>query len=217
MKIFFSFFLSLFICFQSFSMRQHTSFINCCVRDNNGPLEPFRPDWTKNKVLQLIERGANLNQNYRFRHNPIFFAVKTQDFKLTNTLLEKGASIDVFDSSGDKPIHCADGYTVAQLIKGKFYKASVNSSEPIKIIKLLLEKGENIDAQNRLGQTILHKAVCVHNTKLVNFLLLNGASQNIRDINGDTPSDVAKKIVNDLEEPQKQNLKKIKHLLMKIS
>lgn len=51
-----------------------------------------------------------------------------------------------------------------------------------------LQKGGDINQQNYLGQTILHKFVIDNNLSMVKLLLANGAKPYIKDINGKNPS-----------------------------
>jgi|GEM_PF-2068094 ankyrin repeat protein len=54
------------------------------------------------------------------------------------------------------------------------------------IVKLLLEKGANVDATNEYGKTALMFAIALDRTDLIKILLENGANINARDSNGDT-------------------------------
>lgn len=62
-------------------------------------------------------------------------------------------------------------------------------------VKLLLEKGANVSAEDSIGQLPLHKAVINKNRAIVNLLLLKhaetGASINVRDENDQTPHALA--------------------------
>ena len=54
-------------------------------------------------------------------------------------------------------------------------------------VKLLLQKGANIDAQNDEGNTSLHLAMKFQNFEIIDYLLNNGASESIINNNNMTP------------------------------
>ena len=54
-------------------------------------------------------------------------------------------------------------------------------------VKLLLQKGANIDAQNDEGNTSLHLAMKFQNFEIIDYLLKNGASESIINNNNMTP------------------------------
>ena len=59
-------------------------------------------------------------------------------------------------------------------------------------VKLLLNHGANVDAQDCFGLTCLHLAAMRGNMKLIQLLENEGAAADIRDNEGRLPSDVAK-------------------------
>ncbi len=61
------------------------------------------------------------------------------------------------------------------------YKASLDA------VKLLLEKGADINGRDSEGRTALFKAVASWSTDIIKFLIEKGADVNAKDTNGDTP------------------------------
>jgi ankyrin repeat protein len=58
-------------------------------------------------------------------------------------------------------------------------------------MRLLLDHGANIDAQDHTGRTALIYATYAENTDVVKLLLENGANTMIRDNNNQTALDIA--------------------------
>ena len=67
------------------------------------------------------------------------------------------------------------------------------SSGNLKGVKLLLDRGVNIEATEMRGQTALHWAAYYGHLVVVNFLLSRGASVNAKDFRGKTPLRMAAK------------------------
>ena len=84
-------------------------------------------------------------------------------------------------------------------------------------IKMLVEKGADVDHQNKWGNTPLMMAVIYKDLDLVKFLISKGADPNIKNRKGLSPTDLAKKIKrNDLITAlKKENNFKNKSLLSK--
>ena len=110
-------------------------------------------------IKLLLENGADPNiMNLVFK-NPLYFSVKNGDFNAVKIMLEnKGDATEIFDG----------GETLLYIIASRYeYKND--------IAKLLIQHGVNINAQNRLGNTALHRAILRYNIDLVRILLENGA------------------------------------------
>jgi len=63
----------------------------------------------------------------------------------------------------------------------------------IACIKYLLEKGADINAHGRFGNTALHWAATDSHIKIAEYLLENGANKNAKNDNGKTPLQYAEK------------------------
>jgi ankyrin repeat protein len=53
--------------------------------------------------------------------------------------------------------------------------------------------GNNINSQDKNGNTLLHKFILSKNLKLTKFMILNGANINIKNNNNQTQSNLIKK------------------------
>jgi ankyrin repeat protein len=126
----------------------------------------------------------------RLRRTPLFWAARSGDAKLVERLLALGAEVDlhaprylltsnviagpeVWDrdarKSGETPLHLAagEGY--------------------LKVVRLLLDKGADVNARDEEDRTPLHLAAEHHHAAVVKFLLEKGAAHNRKDRSGDTP------------------------------
>lgn len=61
----------------------------------------------------------------------------------------------------------------------------------MKIVAILVERSNNINAENKFGQTVLHVAVQEGHTNIVAYLIHCGSNLNHRDNEGNTPLHVA--------------------------
>ncbi|QDU11426.1 ankyrin repeat domain-containing protein [Gimesia aquarii] len=99
-------------------------------------------------------------------------------------LVEKGANINLKSpDTGRSPLHMSVDYKDFITTKG------------------LVERGIEIDAQDKQGKTPLHFAVEDNNEMLVELLLDSGANNSLLDNNNETPLDIAKRM--DFPEIQK--------------
>lgn len=99
----------------------------------------------------------------------IFFSAQSNDVNRVNCLLQKGTPVNIEDCSGYTALH---------------YGAR---NGHMKICKLLLENGANINALTRSGHaTALHRAATQGHIEITEFLLKSRADPNIRDADGYT-------------------------------
>jgi Ankyrin repeats (3 copies)/Ankyrin repeat len=99
---------------------------------------------------------------------PLIIAVTQDDVESTQLLLDHGASLDISNINGDRAVHLASARTMA----------------------LLLQRGADINARTRHGQTpLMRAAIRARVTKdlsVVQLLLNSGADVNARDNQGYT-------------------------------
>ena len=133
-------------------------------------------------VRDLLAAGADVNAETRLGETPLFFALRYQrgdedevsakeNWKiLANTLLSAGAKIDLTNSTGLTPLHLAAG---------------ARNGDP-DVVRQLIERGANVNAAEKSGDTVLHFAVLGDNPEMVKLLLDAGAKVEVRGPN-DTP------------------------------
>ncbi|AFM26604.1 ankyrin repeat domain-containing protein [Desulfomonile tiedjei] len=98
-----------------------------------------------------------------------FEAVQKRDLKRVQDLLNKGVDVNAK----------RNGCTALMLI----HWYGVRNSE---LMKLLLERGADINAKSKRGRTVLTYAAGSCATDIVKYFLDNGADINVREITGDT-------------------------------
>lgn len=186
--------------------------------DINGKLIDFIPKRTlledlikfstrveKNQIIELLlQKGVDPNQKFDSTQESLLAHVcGEEDAALVSLLLRYGAHINVFlgGYSYKIPLHIA---------VEEYQKSPENS---LKIIKLLLAFGANINIQNLSQETPLYLACKKGYYEVVELLVKNGADIDIKDQLGKTPLDIAKekkheKIIELLEVEQFKKLRK---------
>jgi len=117
----------------------------------------------------LIENGANINAQTKFdKVTPLHLAVKYGNSPaLVETLLAKGARLNVKDNHGWTPLH------------------SAASNNKYKVLLLLIRNGADVNIENKNGCTPLHFGAS--NFKITRLLIENGADVNVQTDYGNTP------------------------------
>ena len=121
----------------------------------------------------MISQGADLDATDPLTGwTPLHMAAIKSYRHLVTILLENGARPDAQDISGLMPIHWA---------------IEAPGKDQLAIVKLLLPYYEDIEAEDRGGWTLLHRAAISSHTDIVRLLLHRGASVDSMDHGGCTP------------------------------
>lgn len=150
----------------------------------------------------LLERGANPNarltaRGFLLHHNssgnanltagstPFMKAASTSDVTLMRMLLEHGADPNITTQDHTTPMMAAAGLNWADI-------SSLGSEEAtIEAMRLMIERGADVNAFNDLGETALHGAAQRGADKVVQFLADQGATLDAKNRRGRTPMDEA--------------------------
>ncbi len=140
------------------------------------------------KVKQFIDLGADIETQYpkddifNGGYRPLHLALASlEDYKTAIYLIESGADVnaEIMNSScrGCRPIHiiCHKG-------------ALLSKNETFKVIRLLIEKGIDINSKTVLGESALHYA-CMNEdgVDIAKYLIENGANVNAKTVLDATP------------------------------
>lgn len=159
-------------------------------------------------IKKLLENGADANKTYN-KETPLLFAYKTNNIQLAKILLEKGADVNYRLEEGNSYLHeaCKDGHIeMAELLieegadlnikDGRSGRVplhelcSVNefTETNIKILKLLIKKGADVNCLTYCGKTPLFYASSSASIEAVKLLIENGAEINKTESNnGERP------------------------------
>ncbi|MHC9544834.1 MAG: ankyrin repeat domain-containing protein [Vulcanimicrobiota bacterium] len=86
----------------------------------------------------LIHRGQNVNSKDWIGQTPLYYAVRNNNEEMVKFLLDNGAIIDAIDNDGNTPLA---------------------STYSLKMIKLLVEGGADINVKSAYGDTALFKVI----------------------------------------------------------
>ncbi len=138
-------------------------------------------------VIRIIGMGASVNAPDQNINTPLLAAVKYyrmpingfRHYQIIAFLLEKGASILIYDRDGKTPLH----YAVEHENKPAIHLLLIHlARDP--------NKFEIINSQDKNGDTPLHYAAATSSFEIVHDLLENGADREIKNKAGKCPRDM---------------------------
>ncbi len=138
----------------------------------------------KEKIIDYIENGNLENLRIFLQNNPDldlnfldsekslsplhFAAAKGGDY-IMNLLIDHGAKVDINSTRNTQPIHfCTNA----------------------KVLKILLDKGIDVNICDNIGYTPLHYAVLIGNSQVAMELMERKADVNIQTVTGQTAKDI---------------------------
>jgi ankyrin repeat protein len=125
----------------------------------------------------LVEQGAKIEyRNNRFHYSSLRIAAISGHADIVNYLLNTGVNVNAVNWKGRT--------LLAEISSSKTFKSAT-------VMRLLLDHGANIDAQDHCRYTALITATHAKNIDAVKLLLENGANTMIRDENNQTALDIA--------------------------
>ena len=154
-------------------------------------------------VKALLARGANPNiqitkdfppysrspyalQTSAVGATPFLLAAAAADVEIMRALLAAGADPQLKAKDGANPLMVAAGVGRVNERSGKEEEARA-----VEAIKLALELGNDINAENARGRTAMHGAAGIGADSVIQFLAEKGANLDAKDRQGNTPLTVA--------------------------
>ena len=155
---------------------------------DNGPLHLAISRGNDEAVAFLLDANADVNVTGKdgrvTNQSPLFAAILADNSELIEKLLKKGADPNIADSESAFPLS----------------EACVRNGATVKIVKLLIEGGAEVNKVEKNGASSLtyaaqNSGIDVETRKaIVELLLKNGADKSLRDKTGKTALDWAKEI-----------------------
>jgi ankyrin repeat protein len=155
-------------------------------------------------VKVLLAAGADVNQVTGYGWSPLLVATQNRFYRLGAFLLERGADPNLTNRGGWTPLYLA---TDNRNIEGGDYPVRKSDMDHLEFIKLLLDKGANVNARMRdntdtrtvftgqwldeNGATAFFRASQSGDVVLMKLLLAYGADPHMSTVLGVTPLQVA--------------------------
>jgi cytohesin len=149
----------------------------------------------------LIDAGADVDAIDAIGMTPVHWSVHLRDLELTARMVTKSRNLNLRDARGDTTLHLAvkgpseDPETAIWRAAALGAKGgSGGQTGRIRLISMLLDANVDQGLQDAKGDTALHVAVRESLTEVVELLSARGAPLTIRNNEGETPTDLARKM-----------------------
>merc|ERR1712098_250467 len=146
----------------------------------------LEPNPFLNDIMFLMSESIDVDKRFISNRTPLMIAAFLGVYEAVAKLIERGAKVDAFDMDRYTALHYA------------VYFGSINSC------KILLEKGANVNFQNRFC-TPLMRAARYKDVEVVKLLLAFGADSKIKNNFGDTALQLAKGCCRDIIKAHEAN------------
>ena len=142
----------------------------------NIPIHQAAFEGNLDELKNNLRNHTNVDLSNEDGHTPLMLAAFNGHTDAVRILIDKGASVQIVDKKGLTPLHFA--------ASGPFPET----------VEVLLKNGANINAIDSLEHfTPLMYAAAEGNTDVVKILLKHGADKNLKDVDGDTAANFARK------------------------
>jgi ankyrin repeat protein len=157
-------------------------------------------------LTRLLDKGADPNAAYtktipprQAQGNinvvpgatPLYRAVRSVDLAAAALLVDAGADPSKPIGDGSTPLMAAAGLGAPRGGDEEVTDAG-DRSDPVDVIKLLIDKGANVNAVNTAGMTAMHYAVQRGSDRIVEFLASKGARFDVKNKLGKTAAELAR-------------------------
>ncbi|GJM09682.1 MAG: hypothetical protein DHS20C11_19580 [Lysobacteraceae bacterium] len=156
------------------------------------PLMMAAARWNTKVIKALIHLGADINARDDSDSTPLMAAVQAalvhDDYdravEVIDTLLEAGANVSAVNDDGQSALMLVLGVRAPSEVK-------VPGRTLARLVHQLLRAGAGVDQQDLTGWSALHAAAAYGLVEPARELLVAGANQRLRDINGLSACDLA--------------------------
>jgi len=131
----------------------------------------------KDKLDEFVRNGGNINAQFGRNKDTylMFYIVANQPYIAKILVEHPNINVNVRDTTGSTALNLA-----------------VSEPNMLPVIKLLIERGANIDNTDTMGETPLMLATLSDNKEIVGFLVDSGADKTLKNKRGQTAYDIAK-------------------------
>ncbi|MDX1980213.1 MAG: ankyrin repeat domain-containing protein [Bryobacteraceae bacterium] len=156
----------------------------------------------RERTALLLERGASINAQANDGRTALYLAASQRHSEdVVTLLLERGADPNLATTNGRTPLMAASGAGAVNLMRQLIEKADIHavsgtgsvalmdaaSSRSFEAVRMLVDKGANVNARTKRNQTALAMAAMYGSEETVKLLLDRGAEVNVRDERGYSP------------------------------
>jgi cytohesin len=160
----------------------------------------------------LVEKGVAIDSRNEKGETPLHLAAGMGDYETVRLLVEHGADVTVAGNAGWTPLHQAAelrNLEMAQMQKAFGLESTYNwKRDNEQVAEFLIEHGADVNAQNKFGDTPLHRTTPWNNLPVTMILVQHGADLNIKNKDGLTPlAEAKRKRARDVAKYLKKQLK----------
>ena len=154
----------------------------------------------------LVDKGADVNAPYTKTIPPrqaqgninvapgstaLYRAVRAIDLASVKLLVDAGANPSLPLKDGSTPLMAAAGLGAPRGGDEEVTEAG-DRNDPVDVLKVLVEKGADVNAANEAGMTPMHYAVQRGVDRIIEYLASKGARFDVKNKQGRTPADLAR-------------------------
>src|SRR5688500_14710583 len=136
-------------------------------------------------------RQAQGNINVAPGSTPLYRAVRAVDLAAVKLLVDAGANPSQPLKDGSTPLMAAAGLGAPRGGDEEVTEAG-DRNDPVDVMKILVDKGADVNGANDLGMTAAHYAVQRGVDRIIEYLAGKGARFDIKNKAGRTPADLAR-------------------------
>ncbi|MHC4660276.1 MAG: ankyrin repeat domain-containing protein [Planctomycetota bacterium] len=151
--------------------------INSKNRLGSTPLHYAASNGHKDIVDFILSKGVDVNVKDYERDTPLHFAAVNGQLDVAKFLISKGAGVNLATSDGNTPLHYAStghSYDIIALRWARRTEYWSDLDGYLDVIKLLLDSGAELNAENTVGETPLDCAGLKQNSRLAELLRSHG-------------------------------------------